>query len=123
MHFFCKLLVPDDTIITTCIATCIALLAAALIVLSLLNLQPSGPGTFKLELETRRERALTVVRVVQVTIWSSGVGALEGLAALVLGSAAMRIAAVGLAMIATVAFLTMAAKTVSAVVSATAKGD
>jgi hypothetical protein len=114
---FCALPLFDDGVVATCVSTCAALLAAALIVLSLLNLQASGSESFRVELEARRDRALSVVRIVQLTIWLTGLGALEGLVALAFKIALLRVAALALAFLATAAFLAMSAKTVSAVVS------
>jgi len=117
MTIFCALPPFDEGVVTTCVGTCTALLAAALIVLSLLNLQASGPGSFRVELETRRDRALSVVRMVHFTIWLSGLGALVGFLALAFKIAVLGVIALTLAFVATAAFLAMSAKTVSTVVS------
>jgi hypothetical protein len=110
----------SEAVLSVCVGTCVTLLAAALIVLSLVNLQSSSSG-FSLDVEVRRDRALLVVKNVKVTVWTAGLGALDGLVALTWSQAPLRWVAVILTFFATAAFLGMSARTVVTVVSANSR--
>jgi hypothetical protein len=106
----------DGSVVGASLSACVALLAAALIVLSLVNIRDDG-AVFSLTADRARSRAAGVVRLMQATIWSSGAGAAMGLLALAWPQVAVRGAAFALACVAVLSFLAMAIRTVSAVAS------
>jgi hypothetical protein len=106
----------DGAVIGACLSVCVALLAAALIVLSLVSVAQQG-RSFSLTADAERKRAMVAVRLMETTIWASGVGAVASILALAWPVLLMRVCAFVLATAAVLAFLGMAARTVGASMS------
>ncbi len=108
-------MVTSDTLAAACVGADVGLLAAALIVLSLLELRRADDAKFRLDEEVAVERARRVLRVVRVTVWASGVGSIVSLTALACTCSLVGWASLGLTVTALCAFMAMAVETINAV--------
>ncbi len=113
-----------DGVVTAALSSCVALLAAALIVLSLIELRGAQLGAaYSLSAALQRRNALSTVLFVRLTVWSSGLGAVAGFVALVWARAVPRWIAVALALVAIMSFIAMAVRTVGTVVTSSEGSD
>jgi hypothetical protein len=94
----------------------VALLAAALIVISLLDLADRSPGSFSLDAEDSSARMRATAQTLRVVIAGSGAGTVVGLVSSSFASRPLRDLSFALSILTVAAFVALCFQTITAIV-------